>query len=244
MTFYNLVITALPPLFVGIFEKDISEATIEKNPKALKEVAAGVYFCYKTIFAWLVSAIWHSLVVFFFGIAVFYGNNNIVTHGRDGDLADFQNSIQTSAVIVPLLKFALETITWNGFIFFGIYGSMAAYFVILAIESTLLSAIPSQYNIFVMLFLTPPFYFMVFGSIVVALTPDFLVKYMHRQFYPDNWQILQESELKIKKAYLYDPSNTIVDSDKEEKADVKVKIVKTEDILDDEVSNGEWFFKK
>eukprot|EP01114_Cavostelium_apophysatum_P004419 TRINITY_DN1464_c0_g1_i1.p1 TRINITY_DN1464_c0_g1~~TRINITY_DN1464_c0_g1_i1.p1 ORF type:complete len:1137 (+),score=375.62 TRINITY_DN1464_c0_g1_i1:221-3631(+) len=196
LTFFNLIITPLPPLFVACFEKDISEETIRRNPKVLKEVQNGAYFSYATLSAWLMSAVWHSIVSFAVGLAVFWGRNNIVIGGQDGDLKVFQNTVQTCAIMIPITKFALEYITWNGFIFFGIYASILVYYFLLLIESFMISSIPQQYNIFVMIFKTPPLYFMTILSIVIALLPDFTVKYCHRTFFPDNWQIFQELEHK------------------------------------------------
>jgi len=196
MTFYNLIITALPPLFVACFDKDISEETIRKNPKALIEVQKGCYFNKRTIFAWLLAAFWHSMVVFLIGVGVFWPNNLVSFHGRDGGLKLLQNTVQTSAVLIPLCKFSLEMVSWNGFIFFGIYGSTAVYFVLLAIENTFYVSVPEQYGIFAMMFETTSFYFMVFLSIVVALFPDFSIKYYKRSYFPDNWQILEEQDIK------------------------------------------------
>jgi len=140
--------------------------------------------------------------------------------GRTADLAIFRNSIQTCAVVVPLLKFALEMVTWNVFTFIGIYGSMAAYFVILAIESALITTIPDMAFIYQLLFRTIPFYFFVFLAIVTALSPDFSVKYIHRTFFPDNWQILQEYEHRTTLVGLPETDEL----DMEERAAQKVKI--------------------
>jgi len=209
MTFYNLIVTALPPLFVACFDRDISERIINENPNCLKEVQRGIFFNKKTIFSWLASAVWHSIVVFLIGVAIFWKNNNIVMGGRDGDLKLMQNILQTAAVCIPISKFSLEYITWNFVIFIGIWLSIAGYFFILGIECTMLYAIPSQYHVINWMFRTPPFYFMIFLSLVIALFPDFLLKYWVRTFSPANWQILQEIDLKRANRYQFNKDEPI-----------------------------------
>jgi len=78
MTGYNLAITALPPFFLCIFEKDISEEVINKVtppshtalsssffckqfPEAYFQVRDGRFWNWGTFFSWMLGAVYHSV---------------------------------------------------------------------------------------------------------------------------------------------------------------------------------------
>src|SRR5690349_21690577 len=55
ITFYNIIFTSLPPLFFGLFEKDISEYVIYKHPEVYHNMQAGALFTRRTFLCWMTS---------------------------------------------------------------------------------------------------------------------------------------------------------------------------------------------
>merc|ERR1712032_273048 len=104
------------------------------------------------------------------------------------------NMVSTVAITTVLLKLAVFTNLWNILVFFGIFGSIACYLLIFLIESASSDLFPRQYFMFFWVFSNPNFYVMFFLVVIICLTPDMFGAYIKRQFYPDDWQILQEAE--------------------------------------------------
>lgn len=101
---FNIIFTSLPPFAVGFFEKDIREPIIAKFPQSYQFVQNYNAYNYKTVFAWLLSAFYHSLVFITFSVLIFWGESDDIT--GQWMLACI---IATSGVMVILSKIALHT---------------------------------------------------------------------------------------------------------------------------------------
>ena len=64
MLFFNMVFTAIPTIFIAMFEKDIREDIIMDHPELYRELRTGYLFNYKTAFLWLLTALYHSFGTF------------------------------------------------------------------------------------------------------------------------------------------------------------------------------------
>eukprot|EP01103_Thecamoeba_quadrilineata_P012000 TRINITY_DN2992_c0_g1_i2.p1 TRINITY_DN2992_c0_g1~~TRINITY_DN2992_c0_g1_i2.p1 ORF type:complete len:946 (+),score=205.61 TRINITY_DN2992_c0_g1_i2:67-2904(+) len=74
MTVFNILITSIPPIIYGVFEKDISEKLINTNPRIYNRTQSKRVFTSKTLAVWILAAIYHSLI-FFFGTMVVFGED-------------------------------------------------------------------------------------------------------------------------------------------------------------------------
>jgi len=193
VTFFNIFFTSVPPFFFAIFEKDISESIIEEYPETYRFVQRGELFTYSTLFYWLLSAIWHSLVFFFAG-AILLSGEPFVYSGRTYGLRIMGNMVSTFAIMTVILKMATFCNLWNIFIHAGIWGSLFVYVMIFLVESLFYSLFPLQYFMFFLVVSNPNFWMMFLLVVIICLTPDVFGQYVKRQFYPDDWQILQEAE--------------------------------------------------
>lgn len=139
------------------------------------------------------SAVWHALVFFFSG-ALILSNEPIVWNGHTYGVRMMGNMVSTVAIVTVVLKIATFCNLWNVLVFVGIFGSIACYFLIFLLESLFSTLFPAQYLMFFYVFSNPNFWAMFLLVVIVCLTPDVLAQYVKRQFYPDDWQILQEAE--------------------------------------------------
>jgi len=193
VTFYNIAITSTPPFFYAIFEKDISEEVIMANPQMFKSVQSGKPFSYRGIFLFLLSAFWHSFVLFFAGYLLF--RNDIITeNGQIGGIWVIGDLIAFNGIFVVILKIALFTNYWNVITHIFMWGSLVAFLLLLLILSVMLAYWPSGFYLMFVLFQMPEFYFSFFVVVVICLLPDFLCAFVKRNQFPDAWQILQEQE--------------------------------------------------
>ena len=193
ITFFNIFFTAVPPFFYAIFEKDISEEIIEEYPETYKYVQAGNLFTYSSLCFWILLAIWHALVFFFAG-AILLSTEPIIWSGHTFGLRFMGNMVSTIAIVTVLLKLATYTNLWNIPVFTGLFGSILCYLLIFLIESSIAPLFPRQYFMFFYVFSNPNFYLLFLLVVIICLTPDMFAQYIKRQFYPDDWQILQEAE--------------------------------------------------
>jgi len=193
VTFFNIFFTSIPPFFYAIFEKDISDEIIEEYPETFKYVQTGRLFTYSSLFYWVISAVWHALVFFFSG-ALILANEPFVYSGRTYGVKIMGNMVSTVAIVTVILKMATFQNLWNILVHVGIWGSIACYLMIFCIESLFPVLFPAQYLMFFYVFSNPNFWAMFILVVTVCLTPDVFAQYIKRQFYPDDWQILQEAE--------------------------------------------------
>jgi len=193
VTFFNIFFTSIPPLFFAIFEKDIEEDVIEEYPEAYRYVQKGKLFTYSTLFTWMLFAIWNSLV-FYFGGAILMANEPIVYSGRTYGLKLMGNIVSTYAIVTVILKVSTITNLWNVLVHVGMWGSIAIYVVIFCVESFIPVLFPRQYLQFYYMVSNPNFWAVFLIVVAICLTPDVLGSYIKGQFYPDDWQILQEAK--------------------------------------------------
>ncbi|KAJ3412743.1 hypothetical protein HDV05_000313 [Chytridiales sp. JEL 0842] len=62
---YNVVFTSVPPLIIALFEKDLDETSIESYPQVYRQVRRGLFWSWTQSWSYLISAFWHSLVLYF-----------------------------------------------------------------------------------------------------------------------------------------------------------------------------------
>jgi len=187
MAIFNIVLTSVPPVFYGAFEKDISEDIIEANPEAFGVLRL---FSYLNLGMWVIGAVYHSLV-FYFGSYLIWSINGstIYSNGQVSDLFVFGNYVLTVGIVTVLLKIALETKTWNFLVHIAIWGSMIVYFLMLIILDPLDE---TQESIYAYTFKSGSYWLWLPVGVGMALLPDFTLKYIERAFFPKAWQIYQE----------------------------------------------------
>lgn len=199
MAVFNLVITSLPPLFLGIFERDIEESMILKYPKAHTQTMNGNEgFNYYNFMGWVLSALWHSLIIYFFTFGIFVGNDIIHGNGRTTGIWELGTLSASLGVVIVLMRAALQFQTWNWIIHFGIWASILAYIILFSVQAQFVGLLPNMWNVFQQLFSSGNFFLIVIGGLVAALLPDFITVYIRRNYFPKTHHILQELEKKKK----------------------------------------------
>ncbi|KYQ94389.1 transmembrane protein [Tieghemostelium lacteum] len=192
ITLFNILYTSVPPFFIAVFEKDINETQIEKNPGVFKDVQDCHLFKYRTIFSWLTGAFYHSLV-FFFGIYFLLYNDDVVNQwGKIGGLDMMGSFTSTFAALTILFKATIEIKNWNVIVHIGVWGSMLVYLIIALVLNAIITQIPLMYMVFNFNMSLLKFYLMVIIMIFIALLPDFSIKFYRRMLYPKEKHILQE----------------------------------------------------
>jgi len=195
MTFFNITITALPPLAIGVFEMDVRDEIIKEHPETYKRCQENHIFTVKTLFFWLLSAVYNSLVLFFG--AYFLWGDGLMFGGSDQDgrilgLFAFGNLTMTVGILVIFLKLLLHANNWNWIVQASVFLSLLIYFVTVMVEGSFLHVFPDQYYVIFNLVTIPTTYLWIALGVVVCLLPDLLFMFLQRDFFPEDWQILQD----------------------------------------------------
>jgi len=188
MTFYNIIFTSLPVFAVGIFEKDIPENVILRNPHIYKDHKKLNFW---SLLFWMINAIVHSLFIFWFCWAIFALGDEIIFSDYNSGFRVFCTYVITIGFHVVLAKLLLETeywVLWTGIVFIL---SLAGYYLWMVMESYLIS---DYLNVFTFLLSSPSLWFGLLLTIPAILLIDFTVKYIRRQFFPEPWFLFQEKD--------------------------------------------------
>jgi len=191
VTFFNILFTSAPPFLYGVLERDIGEDLIDEYPEAFRTVQTGDHLTYSSMFLWEINAIWHS-IVFFFACVLLLQQEPFMWNGKTSGIRMLGNMCATMAITTVILKYVLETYTLTALTHIFVWVSLGAYYLLLLIETLVPSLFPLQYWIMFVMFSQPLFWLTFLMVITICLVPDICAKLIRRQFFPDDWMILQE----------------------------------------------------
>ncbi|CAL0303621.1 unnamed protein product [Lupinus luteus] len=181
---YSIIYTAFPTIVVGILDKDLSKSTLLKYPQLYR--AGQKHEAYNKKLFWLTMAdtLWQSIVVFF-GPLIAYWESTV-------DVASIGDLWTLSVVVLVNLHLAMDVIRWNWVFHATIWGSIVATFICVMI----IDAIPSLPGYWAIYHAagTGLFWLCLLGTVVTALLPRFVVKYVYQYYFPNNIQISREVE--------------------------------------------------
>jgi len=236
MAAYNVLLLALPPLAMAIFEKDLHEQVIAKYPKVYKEMQTGIYLTNGTFAVWMCSAMYQSLVFFF---SIFLLPEAVRDSGLTGGLWGVSTMVAASGIVTIILRGALATRHWVWINHLFYWGSIALLFIFLFIESHWLSLFPQFYGVMDFVTASGYFWFYFFWVIVICLLPDVVFNFVQRQAFPYMWQIVQEEahhqpddqvELsEISSVYLPQPQSPLGDEEVTSRSPLTQKDGKSDD---------------
>jgi len=196
MSWYNQLINGLPPIAMSLFEKDLREDVLLKNPQVYRELRDGMYFTWKSFGRWMLSALWGSLIIYFASFLVY---PVLESSGLVDDLWSASTIVFVGGIWAMLLRGALAEgyWVWTTFAFFGI--AILLTWVLYCIESAIVLFFPRFYGTMNIILATPVCWLLWPVMSVAVVFPDFLWITIQREYFPWEWQILQDQWLKNKK---------------------------------------------
>jgi len=125
--------------------------------------------------------------------------NDVIHHdAKPSDIWLMGHIISTLGILVVLHKIALHVKYWTMVNVFFHFASLVVFFLCLIGISAFVDWWPQGYFTFYVLVQSPIYYLAVALGFVVCLLPDFTTRYLSRQLFPEQWQILQEQARKNK----------------------------------------------
>ena len=194
LSFYNVFYTVLPPLAMGILDQFISARLLDRYPQLYSIGQNNTFFRVRTFAAWIANAGYHSIILYIGGELFWYGD---LIQG-DGKIAGhwvWGTAMYAAVLLTVLGKAALVTNNWTKYHVIAIPGSMAIWYVFVAVYATVapMIGISTEYEGLVpRLFTSPVFWLQTFCLAIFALLRDFTWKYVKRMYYPQTYHHIQE----------------------------------------------------
>jgi len=142
---YNILFTFLPPIALGLFDKNCVAKTREANPSLYLPSQKGELFNHKVFWKWIGNSIFHSALLFW--IPMFTMKTGVTWHSGNSDgYLVLGNTVYTVVVVTTCLKAGLEMDAWTWVNHASIWGSIGLWFVFLVVYSNLWPTIPFAAN--------------------------------------------------------------------------------------------------
>ena len=191
---HNVCWTSLPTLANASLEQDLHPRTVFNNPRLYSVTAnAGKRNFFGWTCYWLLSSVWHAVVIFFVPLLAYLGNDGSM---QERGLWALGTMTYTGAVFAVNLKLAMRTRYWTWITHLFTWGSMIVYIFYLLYISTIFTTMdlfPELMGTSVLL-TKPTFWLTLALTIVASLTLDLLVDTLHRQFMPNMQHFYQQLE--------------------------------------------------
>eukprot|EP01135_Chromosphaera_perkinsii_P010896 Nk52_evm23s2273 gene=Nk52_evmTU23s2273 len=187
---YNLCWTALPPIVLGIFDQNISDRTLMRQPELYRISRFGKIFTLRRFWLTMFHAMYQSICIFFVAYATY----------RDSDVGLYRLgvTIQASIVICVNLTIAMEFRRWNWMVHFVIWMTIFVYFCYqLAVNAMLPNFSGNSfagYWAMEMAVQTGTFWFSVMMAVILAMAPAFVYKFTRHFYFPHEFDFLREQE--------------------------------------------------
>lgn len=132
--FYNVIFTAAPPMVIGLFDQYCSAKSLLHFPALYKSSQNSEMFNVKIFWLWCLNAVYHSLLLFWLPVIALL-HDVAFKDGKAGDYLFLGNMVYTFVVVTVCAKVGLELGAWTWVSHLAIWGSIALWFVFLAVYS-------------------------------------------------------------------------------------------------------------
>ncbi|EZG48332.1 putative ATPase [Gregarina niphandrodes] len=189
---FNVALTQLPVICYGIWDQDVSRELSMTFPQLYKTGIEDAFMRWRSILAWFLTGIWHSVCVFFIPVISFSGLNiTDITTYMPNDFFTVSTVMFLQVMLVVNGKLLLETMCPNYLTFV----SIGVSFLFLALQLYCLSMwpeyAPASLGLVEKLLRTPMAYLVSFVCLVVALSVDIVIAVFDRTFKPELHHLMQ-----------------------------------------------------
>ncbi|KAI9470675.1 MAG: hypothetical protein EXX96DRAFT_597510 [Benjaminiella poitrasii] len=196
MSFFNVIFTFLPPLVVGVFDKVVSSRMLYQYPQMYILGQKNVFFNQKKFWGWIGNAMFHSIILFFLGVAAFR-SEAVFKDGLTGGQWWAGATVFTAVLGCILWKGALIIDYWTTYTLIAMIGSMAIWFLYLIIVGYIgpaisVNTLPEYFGMVPMLWGNVNFWLFLFIVPFICNLRDFVWKYGQRVFWPMPYHHVQE----------------------------------------------------
>lgn len=199
---YNVIHSMLPIMLFGVLDQDVSKKVSMETPALFAMGPRREYLNPRVSTGWLLSGVWHSVVVFC--IPYFTMSNGNITNkdGKSNDIWMVGTVVYLLVVIVVNLMVVVETcfltwVTWFGLAFsffwwFCEHGGLSGF-----ITGSVMA--PELHGTTNRLLESPMLFLVIIAGTAAALMVDIHVKGIRRTWFPNTLQKIHAKVLRDKK---------------------------------------------
>ncbi|EMS61035.1 Phospholipid-transporting ATPase 6 [Triticum urartu] len=128
MLLFNVVLTSLPVISLGVFEQDVSAEICLQFPALYQQGPNNLFFDWYRILGWMANGLYSSLAIFFLNICIFY-DQAIRSGGQTADMASVGTTMFSCIIWAVNIQIALTMshFTWIQHLF--VWGSIGTWYV-------------------------------------------------------------------------------------------------------------------
>ncbi|XP_071694162.1 probable phospholipid-transporting ATPase 4 [Rutidosis leptorrhynchoides] len=198
MVMFNLFLTSLPVISLGVLEQDVSSDTCLQFPALYQQGQKSIFFSWKRIIGWMGNGILTSLTIFILNVYML-SSSAFRKGGEVVDIAHLGVITYTGIVWTVNCQIALiiTHFTWIQHIF--IWGSILSWYIFLLFYGALPPVHSNrEYKLLVeAVGPTPMYWIVVLLVVVISLLPYFIYMVIQRTLYPMDDHIIQEMEYEM-----------------------------------------------
>ncbi|KAL4290756.1 hypothetical protein GQ457_14G007060 [Hibiscus cannabinus] len=193
MLLFNVVLTSLPVISLGVFEQDVSSEVCLQFPALYQQGPKNLFFNWYKILGWIGNGLYSSLIIFFLNIIIFY-DQAFRAGGQTADMAALGTTMFTCIIwaLNCQIAFTMSHFTWIQHLF--IWGSIAMWYLFLFVYGMLSPTISGNaYQLLVEALAPAPIYWTATLLVTVACTLPYLAHISYQRcFHPLDHHIIQE----------------------------------------------------
>lgn len=190
---FNVILTSLPVISLGVFEQDVSSDVCLEFPALYQQGPKNLFFDWYRIFGWMGNGLYTSLIVFFLNITIFY-NQAFQSEGQTADMSVVGTIMFTSIIWAVNAQIALimSHFTWIQHLL--VWGSIGMWYIFLLIYGAMPSTISGNAHGILLEALAPaPIYWATTVLVTFAcVLPYFAHVAFQRAFNPMDHHVIQE----------------------------------------------------
>ncbi|XP_021638647.2 phospholipid-transporting ATPase 6 isoform X2 [Hevea brasiliensis] len=193
MLLFNVVLTSLPVISLGVFEQDVSSEVCLQFPALYQQGPKNLFFDWYRILGWMGNGLYSSLVIFFLNLVILF-DQPFRAEGQTADMSAVGTTIFSCIVCAVNCQIALTMshFTWIQHVF--VWGSIASWFLFLLLYG-MVSPIYSgnAYQILVEALGPAPIYWCSIILVTVACNLPYMTHIsFQRCIHPMDHHIIQE----------------------------------------------------
>ena len=194
LSFYNVFYTVLPPLVLGILDQYISARLLDRYPQLYSIGQKNTFFSMRSFISWVANAVYHSIILYV-GAEFFWWSDLKQGDGQTAGHWVWGTALYAAVLATVLGKAALVTNNWTKYHVMAIPGSMAIWYVFIAVYATvapMLGFSTEYHGVVPKLFTSPVFWLQTVVLVVLCLLRDVVYKYVKRMYRPQTYHHIQE----------------------------------------------------
>lgn len=193
MLLFNVILTSLPVISLGVFEQDVSSEICLQFPALYQQGPKNLFFDWYRIFGWMGNGLYCSIVVFFLNLIIFW-DQAFRSDGQMADMSAVGTTMFTCIIWAVNCQIALTMshFTWIQPLF--VWGSVATWYICLLLYGMMPPAYSENaFKLLVEALAPAPIYWLTTLLVTIACNLPYLAHIsFQRSFHPMDHHVIQE----------------------------------------------------